>query len=288
LLRNDYRNLPILEDKIRDIHIRILKGIHEDNSVNLNKLSKSLERAPSTISYHLYRLQNSGYLIIRNDGFNCFYELTEKGVSYLWGVSKKFKMLDRAHDILFKFPITRTPRNGFLEDGFISNSRLSDSAKQLTRRGINRVVIQINPRSITINIAQVRGEDPQTCIMTAFKIAESEIIELIRKNPGLVVGTEVSGVTYLTQIGRQSHAIPMDPYAVVCNKFGVVFRGKNVEVDKSHGIPEIEFTNPRIGDLHFQRYKDVTDAIIDGRLDIFQIQKDVEILKRRYSDVKNV
>jgi len=251
LLRNDYRNLPILEDKIRDIHIRILKGIHEDNSVNLNKLSKSLERAPSTISYHLYRLQNSGYLIIRNDGFNCFYELTEKGVSYLWGVSKKFKMLDRAHDILFKFPITRTPRNGFLEDGFISNSRLSDSAKQLTRRGINRVVIQINPRSITINIAQVRGEDPQTCIMTAFKIAESEIIE-------------------------------------VCNKFGVVFRGKNVEVDKSHGIPEIEFTNPRIGDLHFQRYKDVTDAIIDGRLDIFQIQKDVEILKRRYSDVKNV
>jgi hypothetical protein len=63
------------------------------------------------------------------------------------------------------------------------------------------------------------------------------------------------------------------------------FKGDAFEVDRSHGIPEIEFTHPKKASLHFNRYKEFVEGVVEGRIDFMQMQKDIEDLKRAVATI---
>jgi DNA-binding MarR family transcriptional regulator len=173
---------------MKPIHRHILAAIQSNLCINVSQLAKTVKRSISTTSYHAHRLQDGGYLVIETDGCNNFFRLTDRGIGYLRTLPENLETFDRAHDILFKFPIRRPPKQGFPKEGFVINESLRGVSEQLTKGYPNGTIIQITDPVITVCIMEVRGASPEQCLMAAYSIAEREIISLIRKNPGLVVG----------------------------------------------------------------------------------------------------
>ena len=106
MTRNKFRNPPVIDDKLGNIHILILLNIKKDPTINLTQLSKNVKRTPQTVSYHTHRLQDSDYIIIKTDGINNFFTLTEKGEKFLRSIGEN---LERIYIPLFnelkRFPL---------------------------------------------------------------------------------------------------------------------------------------------------------------------------------------
>ncbi len=271
--RKEIRNAIWLpEHKLRSHHKKLIELISdESNLYNLTQMSKILGKAISTISEHLKNLEYSGYIIIDSDGLSNFCKLTEKGKSILRSIRNNTEIIDRGHDILFTFPIQRTSKKWSMGK-FVTNKSMKNWSEQLTSGQGSNKTIQINGKSsITVLVKEVFASASEMAILRAYEIAERQILDLVSKNPGLVVGRECNGYVFVAKLSRQSHAIPNDCFAKYCFKIKRHIKGKETngrfEVDASHGTPEIEFVDKKLAQGDYKKYVKFVEMIINGRID---------------------
>ncbi len=245
-------------EELKEKHIRILELVHDPVDRSNKDIGRKIGLKRSAVSKHLRDLRRGGFIETERGRTNT-HTLLERGETALRGAGRLFKFRDRAHDILFKFSIGEGPGGRIAADD--TEVAWRNGLRQSTIKS-DRDTIQLHgTESITILVKEVWADSPEGAVVRAFQQAEKRLLSLIEECPQIELERGVKG-----EILKQSHAIPDDALAELCFRFGIHIQNheSGIEIDASHGRPEIEFTDPQRAPEDYRRYRKQIESIAEG------------------------
>lgn len=280
-------NSPMaLDFKLSGKDVKILLLIQQEK--NTNKLiSKNAKFPKSTISRHTNRLKKLRLIkSIREFNITRF-SLTEKGkhtcsvVNTLVSEKKAKQLPIRSHGIKWISEITRKPANfeELLKGGNFSPSGMRGWTKY--RKKVQGCTIVINPRVVEFfvheyfseNQDEFRNDDNALSLIYEYKI------NLMEEFHGLVLGRPQK----VAQLKTQEHARQFDPLAMEfwktsqALKYSVVFHGRNIDIDFSKGIPELEGKNKHLAPEQLIDLGNFYDDWVENPISVNELHKSKQI-----------
>lgn len=213
----------------------LMLGAKQEQGVTYQtELAKELRQPLTSINYWITKFKGEGLIDPR-------LKLTEKGVKvfkFLWKNEKK-KVL-RAHNLQVIFPLMRCPSNFpgcFSKEvyQFITNKRYKGIKAELK----GTTVMFYSPHKIVCVLRDIYGDNDedisatiQVCLHDLIKVLEEEFSGIVLGEP-CVARIQTMHIAILNSIIAKSESIK-----------GFTRENSDFAIDSSHGIPEVELTNP--------------------------------------------
>jgi len=230
LIRNFLRKRSALPYKLL-----MYLGKHQNGEItHQRQLAKNFRRADTTINYHITKFKGEGLI-------DHHLELSNKGKSlfkFLWDNTDITKL--RAHNIQIRFNLTQCPADYIEKYSKEIFSTFTNNRYMAFKGIINGITFMFySPKKIICVIKDIFADNDEE-ISSTIQIIATDLKEILERK---FVGIKISG--HSPARIQTSHIAVLD--AVLAKKIdlrGITFEGKTLAIDKSHGINEIEATDP--------------------------------------------
>lgn len=210
-------------------------GLHQDGSITYQtQIARELKRSITTINYHITQFKGEGLIDQRLK----LTELGYKTFKFLWDNEDK-KVL-RAHNIQIVFNVVKCPPN--FPDCFsqvIYEPLQNKRYKGLKTKIDGFTIMFYSPKKIVCVLKDIFGDTDEEI---------SGVLQLVIPELKKLLEYEFKGIrieNYKLARIQKMHIAVMDSFIAqtyLLKEF--TEENKNFAIDKSHGIPEVELTNP--------------------------------------------
>ena len=251
-------------DTIRLGVLRLLR--EKDQCYTQKEIREKLKISSTLASYYLLSLEKNKLIKSLKLGRLKNYQLTKKGLNnnspkaLTLSENPRENIRVRSHDLRYKCGITRRPVKWAKRSSW-RTVRLKNWTKTITEA--EGYIVEITTKNIVYRIKEIYGLDPEESVSEGYEIVRRINRLLLGENPKLVLGEPFVDTVYF----YGHHAIQNDPFAVWCKANNISMKVKDVLVDASHGVAELEFVHPTQGDLHASRFLKYASKVGDGSID---------------------
>ncbi len=279
--RKKNRKLLITEKTLRRHHIQILMLIKSE--LNDDEITRKMGLSRSTVSEHLKNLRDSGWAEREFKDVFSQHRLTKRAENLVSEILAGYDLKPnqiRAHNLVFKCSITRKPAS--LEQDLEKSNWIMSYPNnwRAYRKRLRDANMMFSQRNVTIYLFDQYGATPDI----AFSKAVAKALEikdfLEQEYPGLVLGEPLKTCS----LEKGHFAFQGEEIAKICERLKTGFEGERLQIDHSHGVPELETIHPQHG-LNDAR---IVSEFLKNTDQFLVVVSEVENLKCRVSELENV